>query len=366
MSGSSVLGGSRTTDSTGRAGVTAWVLGRTAGENALTVTAATLSASVTATAVAGPVSVAHTQLTVAAGDTVPAGTTTAITLRTYDQYANPLTVGGLSIAFVLSGGTSTGKLTPVLDNGDGSYQAKLTGIGAGTALTVGATVDGSALTSPLPTITVVAGAPARLDLAAGDGQEATVGTAVPVAPTVSLSDAMGNPIAGAVVTFEVTGGGGSLSGGTQVTDPAGRAGVRAWTLGPTGGENLLTAVVQALRATFAATAVPGPASPTASLVVVSQDTVAVGGSVNVLLRAYDAFGNPARSGGATVTFYLKGGTSGGTFAQTIDRGDGTYVAAFTAVTPGTPSYVRALVGDVEAITPSPTLTVRGAGTRWKQ
>ena len=43
----------------------------------------------------------------------------AITLRAYDQYGNALTYGGLVVGFVLSGGTSTGKLTPPVDDGDG-------------------------------------------------------------------------------------------------------------------------------------------------------------------------------------------------------------------------------------------------------
>jgi len=111
-------------------------------------------------------------------------------------------------------------------------------------------------------------------------------------------------------------------------------------------------------------ATPGPVLPTASVVLVPQDTVAVGRSVGVVLQTYDAFGNVMHLGGQTVTFFLEGGTSGGTFAPTIDRGDGTYVAAFTAVTPGTPAHVRAIVGAIEATTPSPTVTVRGDGTRW--
>jgi parallel beta-helix repeat protein len=50
-------------------------------------------------------------------------------------------------------------------------------------------------------------------------------------PTVRVLDEFDNPVSGVTVSFEVTSGGGSVSGATQVTDSAGHAQVGSWTLG---------------------------------------------------------------------------------------------------------------------------------------
>jgi hypothetical protein len=50
----------------------------------------------------------------------------------------------------------------------------------------------------------------------GDNQAAVQGTAVPVQPSVRVTDAAGNPVAGIAVTFAVTAGGGSATGLNQV------------------------------------------------------------------------------------------------------------------------------------------------------
>jgi len=58
------------------------------------------------------------------------------------------------VVFSLAGGTSMGTFGPVIDLGDGSYTSVFTATVAGTPVTVGATVDGSAVTSPAPSLTV--------------------------------------------------------------------------------------------------------------------------------------------------------------------------------------------------------------------
>ena len=90
---------------------------------------------------------------------------------------------------------------------------------------------------------VAAGAPAALVIEAGNNQSAVVGTAVATVPSVRLTDNYGNPVyqAGVTVTFATTIGGGSVSGGVQVTDAHGLAGAGAWILGPVPGVNTLSA-----------------------------------------------------------------------------------------------------------------------------
>jgi adhesin/invasin len=93
--------------------------------------------------------------TVSLADSVVAvGATTVVTLVTRDPFGNQLLAGGRVVVFSLAGGTSAGTFGPTTDLGDGSYTSIFTATAAGTAVTVGATVDGAAVTSPAPSLTV--------------------------------------------------------------------------------------------------------------------------------------------------------------------------------------------------------------------
>ncbi len=74
---------------------------------------------------------------------------------------------------------------------------------------------------------------------------ALTGAAVTPAPTVYVTDASGNPRAGATVTFTIQEGGGALTGATATTAADGRASVGSWQLGLTAGMNRLSASVAA-------------------------------------------------------------------------------------------------------------------------
>lgn len=101
----------------------------------------------------------------------------------------------------------------------------------------------------------VAGPPATLEKAAGDGQFGPVGAAL--APLgVVVRDHFGNPVGGAPVAWEVVSGGGSLDVPTSVTDASGLATV-TWRLGPVPGPNAVRASAGAAPpVTFTATATP--------------------------------------------------------------------------------------------------------------
>ncbi len=91
-------------------------------------------------------------------------------------------------------------------------------------------------------VTIVAGAAANLAIAAGNGQSAVAGTPVAVAPSVRVTDAAGNNVPGAPVTFAVLTGGGTVAPTTPVnTGTNGVAAATTWTLGPTIGANTLRA-----------------------------------------------------------------------------------------------------------------------------
>ena len=96
---------------------------------------------------------AHTTIGVAPTSVAVAGTAT-ITVTAKDSSGTAITVGGATVTLSLSGGTATGTIGAVSDNGDGTYTATYTGTGAGTAETINGTINGATITTTLPTITV--------------------------------------------------------------------------------------------------------------------------------------------------------------------------------------------------------------------
>lgn len=111
--------------------------------------------------VAGPVSVDSSVVSlagVATGDTatIAVGDTITATLTARDAQGRALAGGGRTVEFTVSGGTSAlfVESSPALDAGDGTYTSRLAGETVGTPVTIGATVDGVAVTSPLPVLVV--------------------------------------------------------------------------------------------------------------------------------------------------------------------------------------------------------------------
>ncbi len=88
--------------------------------------------------------------------------------------------------------------------------------------------------------------PHTLTKVSGDEQEGTVGAALAKPFVVSVLDQNGSAFAGAVVTFSVTAGGGTLSATTATTDANGRA-RSTLTLGSDPGTNTVTATVEGLE-----------------------------------------------------------------------------------------------------------------------
>lgn len=104
-----------------------------------------------------------------------------------------LYVGGHTVVFSASGGSSAGTLSAVTDQGDGSYTATFTGHNAGTATTITATLDGQAVTQPLPTITVVPG-PIAIASTTIDVRPATIMVGSVATLELVTRDAQGNPL----------------------------------------------------------------------------------------------------------------------------------------------------------------------------
>lgn len=173
---------------------------------------------------------------------------------------------------------------------------------------------------------------------------ATVGSQVTPAPSVTVMSNKGTPMVGVEVVFSVNGGG-SISGGTVKTDAQGVAAVGGWTLGTRPGSYSLTAAVGSLTpVSFAATAVPGPATSVA-LVSGSGQSGSVGQPVAapIIVEARDGYANAVPSTRVTVSVMAGGGTLGGTSVTT--GGDGRAVLPnWTLGTAAGPQTLRVSAG----------------------
>lgn len=345
--------GTYTASFTGILAGTATTIHATIGGSAVT------SALPTIAVLPGAPSTATSTVTVASA-TLAAGVSELVTLTAFDANGNAVTAGGASVAFAAAGGTSTGSFSAVTDHGDGTYTATFTGLVAGTATAIGATLGGSPVTTTLPTVTVTPGVPSAAKSVVTAGA-ASVASGLGVLLKLQAKDSLGNVVTtgGATVTFAVTGG---TSTGTlgAVVD----SGTGVYTAPFTG---LVAGTPDTVHASVNGAAVTTPlpllqvtagaASPLQSLVTISADSVTSGAFVTVTLAARDSVGNAKTTGGDTVTFGLQGGTSTGTFSAVTDHGDGTYSATLTGVLAGTLDTVEAVVDGRAVVTARPTVRV---------
>lgn len=247
--------------------------------------------------------VVSTQPSPAAQSGVPLTRQPVVELR--NARGEPVAQAGVLVtATVASGGGTLAGTVGVRTGADG--RAVWTDLVLqGTAGTRALRFEGAGLaaTISLP-VEVGAGAAAALALVVGGNQVTTAGAALPVAPRVRVTDAWGNPVAGAAVTFEITQGDGLLTGATQLTGTDGTASPAEWRLGPVVGLNLLRAMLDAapdVTLDIAATATVGPPTQL-ELVEGAGQTATVGTAVTTApaVRLRDAFGNPVP--GVTVAF----------------------------------------------------------------
>jgi 6-phosphogluconolactonase (cycloisomerase 2 family) len=171
-------------------------------------------------AVSSPtLSLSQSMVTVSSS-TIASGSTAVVTLMVKDSSGGLITGGGFSVAFQTVGGTSSGTFSLVTDNGNGSYSSTFTGTSAGTPTQIAATINGQAVTSTLPTVTVTASAPA---ISAAMSTISVSKSDLPIGQSawiiLQAKDSSGNPISsgGATVLFSASGGSSTLSIGA-VTD----------------------------------------------------------------------------------------------------------------------------------------------------
>ena len=204
---------------------------------------------------------------------------------------------------------------------------------------------------------LASGVAAALAVNDGDGQDATVGTDVATAPSVLVTDAFGNPVENAEVTFEVTGGDGSVTGETTPSDGLGIARVGSWTLGTAAGENELSATTAgASPVVFTATGTPGPAT---QVVVHAGDgqSALPGAAVSTrpAVRVLDEFGNGVEDRSVTFQVASGGGDLSGASQTSAEDGTAT-VGAWTLGPAAGPNTLEATVEGLAGATATFTAT----------
>jgi hypothetical protein len=271
-------------------------------------------------------------------------------LQLSDPDGNPIAQAGVAVTVQISSGSGTlGGTTTATSDAAGHVSFTdlvITGIAGVRTLIFAADVFASAISSP---IALGVGAPASIEGVAGEGQTATVGTALPVSPAVLVKDASGNPVAGIPVNFIVKSGGGSISGGDQITGADGTATVGKWTLGTAAGPNTLeahigTGGVSGNPVTFHATAQAGALDPTKSTVTASPGSIAASsGSTfsTITVTAKDGFGNPLPN----IAVSISATGAGNTIVQPSGptNGQGVATGKFSSTAPGD-HVVSATVG----------------------
>ena len=176
-----------------------------------------------------------------------------------------------------------------------------------------------------PTATSGAAHGWALDVVSGDKQTAVVGTQLP--PLIVKVTNNGNPVVGQALNFRVVTGGGSVFGGTEVTDARGIA-QELWTLGPTAGPQSVEArLVSAttggavVQASFTATAAAGPAA-VLKISAGDQQTAVVGTAVATRPAALvaDKYGNGIPNVAVTFAVTRGGGSLTGASQTTGANG----------------------------------------------
>lgn len=315
--GGSVAPTTSQTGADGKASAT-WKLAPSVGGNTLTVTAGGRTTIFTATTKAG----AAAKLVLNAGNnqsaTVGAGVPVPPSVRVTDANDN-LILAPVSVTFAVATGggkinTTATTATVQSTAGIATLTNWILGQAAGSGNnTVTASSTGLAGSPVTFTASARAGVATTLAIKAGDSQVATAGTTVLVPPSVTLKDALGNPVPDVDVTFAVTAGGGTVAPAVAKSDASGTATVTGWVLGTVTGANALRASAAGLQpVTFNATGVTGAAAKIEKIAGDGQ-TTAAGTLVPVApaVRVTDTNGNVVENADVTFSVATGGGSISG-------------------------------------------------------
>jgi alpha-tubulin suppressor-like RCC1 family protein len=263
-------------------------------------------------------------------------------IQLQDAQGNPVAVRNkvVLVALAAPGGTLTGTLQAKSDD---AGRATFTNLAiAGPVGPRRLRFDSQGLLSVTSaTIQLEAGSAAALAPVAGNLQTAVAGSAVPVPPSVRVTDGAGNPLAGVAVSF-VPSSGGSVSGGQAVSGADGVAAPVQWILATTIGLNTLTATSPAVPAASVSFTATGTVGPPAILTAAAGEgqiaTVAGATPIAPAVLLTDAAGHPLP--GVAVTFAVTSGGGSLTGANALTDAGG--IATLGSWTLGLPPGPNAL------------------------
>jgi len=245
-----------------------------------------------------------------------------LSLKVVDPGYSPM--AGLTVTFVVTlGGGSLSNPSGTTDAAGVTTIEWTLGPTAGAPQQVQASIVGASVAPVTFTATAIAGPPASVVKLSGDGQSAATNNPVAVPPAVQVRDLDGAVVPAVTVTFAVTGGGGSVSGGVSHSDANGVATVGSWTLGPGAGENTLTGTVAGSGitgnpVTFTATAVQPGAPANVSVSAGDGQTGLAGFALNIApaVVVRDGANFPVPNVAVTFTVASGGGAVTGANATT--------------------------------------------------
>jgi hypothetical protein len=256
----------RITDAGGFAEPGSWTLGPLAGVNRVRVSL-DINISTEVIAIGTPASIVAQG---GNGQTVNSGTAAPIPPSVMALDGNGAPLANVDIAFAVEsgGGRVTGPAQRTNAQGVAQVGAWILGLAPGENALTASTAG---VPSARFTAQSVAAVPAGMS-AVSRSRSGLVGNFLATTPAVRITDANGNPVAGAQVTFDVVSGGGTvasparapfavstLAGAVVVSDFNGDAALGAWRLGPMEGTQSVSATVAGLPVlTFTATATPVP------------------------------------------------------------------------------------------------------------
>lgn len=185
-----------------------------------------------------------------------------------------------------------------------------------------------------------AGAPSKIVATTTTSLAARVGDVVAATPSVRVTDAFDNPVAG--VVLNVAASGSSSAPTTATTDAQGIASISGWQVGTTAGTSTLTFSTGAISQQFSATVAPG--DPVAITATGADQRGRAGATASpITVRVADKYGNAIANQTATFTVTAGGGKLASSTATSAADGSIT-IPSWTFGRSAVPQTVHVVAG----------------------
>lgn len=272
--------------------------------------------------------------------------TSTITVQLMDPRGDPLTSGGHTVTLSSTSGT----LSDVSDEGDGSYTASLTSgfLALGTAVVTGQVNGEDIDDSAEVTFTLLPASPETSSIEAGPSTIEADGASTSTI-TVRLRDAEGNPLPEGGDDVGLSASAGTLS---TVSDEGDGTYSATLTSAASPGTAEVTGTVNGEAIDDAAEVEFTSGTPSAGETTAQVPAGTVDEPTTITITVRDANGHPVAGVGGGLAVSVSGGPNSGTsLAPLTDNGDGTYTTSYVPTEAGTDEITILLNG--QAVSGSP-------------